>query len=61
MSSAYDSWSRRFNKALREARGVTVEQARDEDRPDGTMNSLIRDAVGRNRRVVEQDDRGGEK
>ena len=62
MSSEHESWSKRFNKALRDARGVTVEQTRDEDRHNDTMSNLIRSAVDRKRDRVDQDpeDRGRE-
>ncbi len=61
MPSEHGSWSRRFNRALRESRGITFDASEEKPRPD-TMNSLIRDAAGRNRRVVDQDlaDRGEE-
>ncbi len=53
----------RMRQALNDPRlrGVGVVQ-REKPEPDHAMNSLIRDAAGRNRRVVDQDqgDRGEE-
>lgn len=58
MSNEQEAWSRRFNKALREARGITLD-ASEEKPKHNTMSSLIRDSVNKKRsRVVEQGDQG---